>query len=289
MTMKIETATATAAVLFLCASSVSANNLVTNGTFVSTAPQSPYINSTYTPDPYYNNQIAGWSTTGYNFVFFPDSTNTPSGSQADAVQGGVGGSGGADQGFGFGFPLRIWGPGDSWTGNTDPTDCNQGCVTPIIADNGFRQLPDGSNFLAMNGDWNTAAVTQTVNGLVVGQTYVLTFQYAFAQQYNWFGETHQTLTASLGESSWTTSYTLPSTAFSGWQAATVSFVATSSSEILSFLAGASEQFPPMALVGDVALTGPSGEAVPEPASWATIILGLATVGGVARRRRRAAD
>jgi hypothetical protein len=40
----------------------------------------------------------------------------------------------------------------------------------------------GGNF-GLNGGANASALTQTISGLQTGQTYILTFDYAFAQGY----------------------------------------------------------------------------------------------------------
>src|SRR5437870_2587884 len=65
---------------------------------------------------------------------------------------------------------------------------------------------------------------------------------------------------------------LPHHGFSGWRLATTSFIATSSTQVLSFLATGGPSFsqPPFALLDGVSLT----TAVPEPATWAVIVLGF---------------
>lgn len=62
---------------------------------------------------------------------------------------------------------------------------------------------------------------------------------------------------------------------------TFSFVATSSSEVLSFLAGGSPAIPPFVLVANVSMT-----QAPEPTSAAVLITGFAALAGLGRRRRR---
>jgi hypothetical protein len=190
----------------------------------------------------------GWSTQdqGYNFIF----------TQADqAVTGQYGG-------------LALWDAVNKQTGD----------------DNSWNGLTaSGGNFLALDGDFQTEPVSQTLTGLVVGRKYNLTFDYAFAQQEGFSGATIQNLTASVGSDSFKSSdFPLPNHGFSGWTHVTDEFTADSPSEVLSFLAHGNLPVPPFALVSNVSILA---GGVPEPSSWAMAILGLAGLGAVARRRR----
>jgi hypothetical protein len=143
------------------------------------------------------------------------------------------------------------------------------------------QAPGGANFVALDGDFDTGPLSQTITGLVAGKTYALTFDYAFGQQQGFFGPTVQTLSASVGASAWTsTPYALGSQGFSGWTPETFIFHASSASETLSFLASGNVPVPPFAMLANVQVL-----AAPEPGTWALLILGVGVVGGVARRRR----
>lgn len=66
---------------------------------------------------------------------------------------------------------------------------------------------------------------------------------------------------------------------SGWTRQTVTFVAKSSTQMLTFMATGSGA-PPFALLADVSM-----EAVPEPSTWAMMIVGFGLAGAAARRRR----
>jgi len=69
--------------------------------------------------------------------------------------------------------------------------------------------------------------------------------------------------------------------FSGWQTEKFTFTASDTSEVLTFLSlGTPNGLPPMALIDNVSLT------VPEPASWAMMILGFGAIGYAMRRRTR---
>jgi hypothetical protein len=75
---------------------------------------------------------------------------------------------------------------------------------------------------------------------------------------------------------------LPSHGFSGWSLDTMKFVADATSETLSFTAQGNLPVPPFALLDGVSVTG-----VPEPTAWAMMIVGVAGIGALARRRRAA--
>jgi hypothetical protein len=192
--------------------------------------------------------VTGWSGNGgYNFVFANanDSTGTAS-------------------------PISLW------------TGTNGGAVSNTW--NGLTASGAG-NFAAMDGDYITEPLTQTITGLTVGDTYTLSFNYAFAQQTGFFGDTVQSLTASLGSFSDTLpsgGFSLPSQGFSGWSTFSTTITATSTSETLSFLAAGNLPVPPFALVSDVSLTG----SVPESSTWAMMLVGFGGLGFAAFRSRR---
>lgn len=138
------------------------------------------------------------------------------------------------------------------------------------------------NFVALDGYFQTVALTQQITGLTVGQSYTLSFEYAFGQQFNFDGATIQSLQVNVGpDFSWNSGLTnVGNHAFTGWGLGGGSFVATQASETLSFLAAANIQLPPFALVSNVSLTG----GVPEPATWAMMLIGFGGLGVLARRR-----
>ena len=151
------------------------------------------------------------------------------------------------------------------------------------------------NFLAMDGAYQTAAVSQTIDGLTVGDIYTFSFNYGFAQQAasdfkKFNGDTVQTVTVTLGGQTITlpdsAGYTLDGHQFSGWSTYTETVKATDTSETVSFLAYGNKPVPPFALVSDVSLIG----GVPEPTAWAMMALGFAGLGFAGfRSTRRKAD
>jgi hypothetical protein len=146
--------------------------------------------------------------------------------------------------------------------------------------------PDGGNFVALDGDTQyNGALTQTIGGLVVGQTYDLTFDWATAQYADRQGVTTEKLVVDFGGQEVVTDTVVnPSEGSTPWRIEHFKFTATSVSQVLSFLSiGTPNGQPPVALLDGVSLT----QAVPEPATWAMMIAGFGLVGGLARRRRAA--
>ena len=147
---------------------------------------------------------------------------------------------------------------------------------------------------------NTSYLSQVVNGLVAGHTYAVTFNWAgdqlrSADGTNWNGPTNEkwevnvggtynggtTQTYTGGTTLYTNTINVPSHGFVGWQAATLNFVANSTSEVLNLEAvSTSTGLPPFALIDNVQL-----QAVPEPATWALMLIGFGGMGAVVRRRR----
>ncbi len=154
---------------------------------------------------------------------------------------------------------------------------------------------DGTNpyFVGLDGDSHaTGILSQTVNGLVVGDHYQLTFDWAGTQMTTGSHVPYSiALAYNLGATILTSGKGAPQTATftatqygqsSTWQTVTMNFTATASTEILSFLAlGTPTGDPPIALLDNVAL-----DDIPEPSSPA-FIFGLAVFGGMVVRRRKA--
>ncbi|WP_293898736.1 PEPxxWA-CTERM sorting domain-containing protein [Phenylobacterium sp.] len=146
--------------------------------------------------------------------------------------------------------------------------------------------PNGGNFVALDGDTDySGQVTQTIGGLTIGKSYDLTFDWAAGQLRNRAGDTTEKLAVTFGGQTFETeTLAVPSGQFSGWKKGHFSFIATSASQALTFLSkGTPNGQPPIAALDGVSLTG----SVPEPATWAMMLLGLGGAGAMLRRRRAA--
>ena len=196
----------------------------------------------------YNTNATGWTTTGYNFIFAAGTADTT----------------GANGQYGN---LTLWGPG---TGSANGLPASS---------------PDGGNFIGADGDFDTSAITQTINGLTAGDQYSVGFWWAGAQQSGFYTSTTEQWAVSLGGQTQSTAILdNASEGFTGWQYDTMTFTADSSSDVLSFLAvGTPAGVPPFVL-----LDGVSMNQVPEPASGAMLLTGLAGLGIVGWYRRKAA-
>jgi hypothetical protein len=168
--------------------------------------------------------------------------------------------------------------------------------------NGLGPSPDGGAFLAMDGDYESGPVTQTISGLTVGQDYQVSFWYAASQQEGFNGATIQAMNVCLGtggenyidtgdqplsgatnassnincpgSGASTALIDLPNHGFSGWDYYNVDLTANSTSDVLSFLAYGNLQVPPFALLDGVSMT-----PIPEPTTLPLIFTGL--MGGLA--------
>lgn len=144
--------------------------------------------------------------------------------------------------------------------------------------------PTGGNFVGLDGDSDYAGqISQSITGLTVGKTYTLNFDWAAAQLINRSGPTTESFQYSLGGDTATTPVVAnPSGGFSGWMHVTHTFVASGTSEALTFLSvGTPQGLPPIAALDSVSLTG----GVPEPAAWSLMLIGAAGMGALLRRRR----
>ncbi len=216
-------------------------NLVQNGGFETTT----LTGSSQFSDYFSGNQVAHWTTSGYNMLFFPGTATTT----------------GANTQYGPG--LTFWGPANG------------------VA-NGYSDSPTGGNYVGADGAYIVAPIQQTLTGLVAGHKYAVGFDWAAAQQSGFTGPTTEQWQVSLGgETHSTAVWNNPNHGFKPWSHENFVFTATATSEVLSFLAvGTPAGRPPFSL-----LDGVSAAAVPEPASWALMIGGLGLVGGALRSRR----
>jgi Protein of unknown function (DUF642)/PEP-CTERM motif len=249
-----------AAALSVAATGVASANVIENGDFSMTSPTTtaPTEFGTAAFNGFTSQQfITDWTGNAGYEIWYPNAT------AATTVEA-----------------YSVWGQGGANTGEEKlygPISAPPG-ATAFVGLDGDQQL-DGS------GRQVQSSISQTVNGLVAGDTYAVTFDWAGAQMQSRTGATTESLAVSLGGQTLdTTTLDNASEGFTGWNTATLDFTATSSSEVLSFLSvGTPSSLPPMAL-----LTNVSMNTVPEPASLALFGGGLLALGAlVVTRRRRA--
>jgi len=243
---------AAALAMFCAHGAMAQTNLITNGSFAITGGSQSFQFGTYngyTPTGSAAGEtLAGWASTSYGFVFTPTST------AADSTYG------------------------------QNNLSLYSTTTTPSTTFN--NASPTGGNFLAEDSDFGTAAITQTVGGLTAGKYYTLKFSWAGAQQTGFTGVSTDEWQVTLGGSpTQTTSViSVPSQGFTGWQTASMTFLATTTgSETLSFLAAGTppNNVPAFALLANVSLV-----AAPEPTGLAVLGVGMAGMVGLARRRRK---
>lgn len=243
--------------LSVAAFSTQAASLVTNGSFESTNLPSPDTSGLVTNAP----TVVGWNTSsGFSFVTNGDDASATY--KNPSSDGNIAGMTGP-----FG-PLYLW---NGLNGGT----------TPAITGS-----PDGGNFLASDGAYRTGPIYQSINGLVIGETYKLSFYQAASQQHNYFDPTTDQWQVSLGnQTKESTLMNVAPKSFVPWTLQTMFFTADSTSALLSFLAQGTppEGAPPFSLLDGVVLV-----PTPIPAAAFFVIPALAGVFGFARRKRNEA-
>jgi hypothetical protein len=222
-------------------------NLVQNGGFENVSAL-PTPNGAALTDNGYgligtNTTVANWTSTGSNYVF--NSSNVSTG-----VPNNI-------------FGIQLSAPGDG-------------------SANGLGSSPNGGNFIAADGASNQGPITQTVTGLITGRTYTVGFYYAAAEQLGFNAPTHSQWDVSFGGQSQSTQVlNIAGEGFSGWQYASLTFTASGTSDVLSFLAvGTPSGEPPFSLLDGVDVE------VPEPSSAAIFLMGIIGVESARRLRRK---
>ena len=142
--------------------------------------------------------------------------------------------------------------------------------------------PVGGWFVEADGDGPFRDnIFQTISGLTVGQSYVVSFYQAAGQQVGFTGPTTERWLVSFGGTTQASStFSLPEGGVGPWQKQSLTFVADATSLVLNFLAdGTPGGAPPISFLDGVTV---DAVATPEPAALALFGLGLA---GLAFRRR----
>ena len=187
----------------------------------------------------------------------------------------------------------------------NPTD-----LTPSV----FKSA--ASNYVMAVGDANTDSGFQsaTLTGLTVGETYELTFYQGASQEKNYGGDSSDQWVVALSTSGLQVScpagpspgpctygssdphasiqtsplMNVPTGTADGWEPVTMFLTADSPTEKLSFLAWSNQGAQNLTVPPVLFLAGIDAD-LPEPSTWAMMIVGFLGIGGLAwRRSRRAA-
>jgi hypothetical protein len=158
-----------------------------------------------------------------------------------------------------------------WTSNTTDT-----IETGLNSTYGLGSYLGSTTNLELN-DNTWGSISQTITGLTVGETYDLTFGYGIRQDAG-----VQQMVVSIGGAPLGT-LNAPNEPTSSWHAEYYAFTATAASEILTFTSNVTTGGNP---AEGNELTAVSLTALPEPMTWALMLVGFAGIGGALRVGRR---
>jgi PEP-CTERM motif len=174
----------------------------------------------------------------------------------------------------------------AFNGNGSATNPGFGLAFPKNATSTFFDSPidstgGGGKFLAIDGDpaFN-ASISQSVSGLSIGSTYILTFYMAAGQQKGLSGTTTEWWDVNFGAQSFrSTVLNNASQGFVPWVKQTMSFTAAANTQTLTFTAGGTPAGgPPVVLLDHVMLL------TPEPGTFLMIGVGLCALAFVGKKR-----
>jgi hypothetical protein len=158
---------------------------------------------------------------------------------------------------------------------------------------GNGESPDGGNYILADGDSTySEPLSQTINGLVTGKQYQLSFWQAAGQEKN-FGTAGQSMNdtwkVSLGSQNFTGAVmTVAYQGTSAWSLQKINFTYSGSgaSQVLSFLASSTAPSgnPPFLMLDGVSLVAQA----PEPATWSYLLLTGVSICLIRKRFRKRA-
>lgn len=165
-------------------------------------------------------------------------------------------------------------PIPGWTVTTGDVNV----VTGTFASTNGNLAYEANQYLDLVGQSGSGSMFQTFN-TIAGKTYTLSFAYS----HNVFSVGAASAGFSVDGLMGTVSHNTGNSNGLDWQVYTNTFVASGNSATLTFTNTAGNQVGGVFLDA-VSVTG----AIPEPATWAMLILGFGLVGGAMRRRTRIA-
>jgi hypothetical protein len=152
--------------------------------------------------------------------------------------------------------------------------------TPLYGGQTINSADGSGWYIAADGWFGNESISQTINGLTVGQQYTVNFSQAHGQQAGFIGNETMTWQVGFGNSTQnsTPMNVISASPVTPWTPQSMTFTAGATSQVLSFLASGTQDVPPFALLSGVSVEAvPSGvgaEAVPEPEDYVGTLIGL---------------
>jgi choice-of-anchor C domain-containing protein len=147
----------------------------------------------------------------------------------------------------------------------------------------YWQASNGVRSVDMNGSFVAGTISQTISGLVIGRTYNFSFDIAGNPD---GPPPTKRLDATINGTTYTAAFPVGANTRSsmGWSTYSTTFVASSGSTLLSFTPNGD----PNGAFGPALDNVSVSSAVPEPSTWAMMLLGFVGLGYLGSRKRLAA-
>jgi hypothetical protein len=160
--------------------------------------------------------------------------------------------------------------------------------TPLYGNQSINSADGSGWYIAADGWFGNASISQTLNNLTVGQKYTVSFFQGHGQQVGYVGDETMTWQVGFGNSTQNSAVmnVLSAQPVQAWTPQSMTFTADNTTQVLSFLASGTKDVPPFALLSGVSVEAVADPtAVPEPADYLGTLVGMGVVAAAIKSRR----